>query len=43
MKNKRFLTRVLPLIILLVVFLVYLFIFRDNYTQGVVDAVNNFK
>jgi hypothetical protein len=43
MKKKKFLTRILPAIIVIAAILLYLFIFRDNFIQGMEDAMNNFK
>jgi len=41
MKNKKFFKREFPLIILSVAILVYLFIFREDFIQGVKDAISS--
>lgn len=43
MKKRKFLTQVLPAVIVLTGFIVYLIIFRENFFQGMADALRSFK
>jgi len=43
MTKRKFFTRVIPAVIVITGIIVYLIIFRENFFQGMTDALSGFK